>query len=98
MRLLYNVPDIKINNDFTIKSVQEFDEDDDKLYLKVAEYVPQFQRGFVCDMECNFMVVENGDTTPIDTYITTIKDLVLVHINKRVDCESIPEFEYVFYK
>lgn len=98
MKFISGVPDILVNNAFKIESVQYFDEDDDMVVLKIAEYVPQFVRGYVCDMTFTFQLI--GDCAePTDaSYCSHANDLVLVYIRKTVDIDSIPSFEYVFYK
>ena len=101
MKFIKGVPDLKIlQNDqyiFEIKSVQRFDEDEDRVILKCAEEISEFKRGFVCDMNCSF-TVEDTILKVMNMRNDTIKDLVLVYINKQSQYGYIPEFEYVFYK
>ena len=101
MQFLRNVPIIKIMNntqDFTITSLQKFDEDEDRIIIRCAEYVSNFVRGFVCDMACNFIIVEENGIDKGVKQTILIPDLVLVHIRKEVICGDVPQFEYVFYK
>ena len=48
-------------------------------------------------MNCSF-TVENTILKVMNMRNDTIKDLVLVYINKQSQYGYIPEFEYVFYK
>jgi hypothetical protein len=48
-------------------------------------------------MEYHFPLVEN-DGVEVGKRIDTIRDLVLVYINKDIQMEYAPSFEYVFYK
>lgn len=91
--------DVKINNriEHRIKSMQHLDEQDDRVYLKCAEYVPILKRGLVCDLDCNY-IVKGHSNDDIDSIKETIRDLVLVYVNKYWTTDGIPEFEYVFYK
>jgi len=65
-----------------------------------AEEVVDFKRGFVCDMECSFQLVEVNvsENNVVNERIDIIKDLVLVYINKDTQYGYVPDFEYVFYK
>jgi len=102
MDVLKGVPNIRVINskyDCQIDYVQSFDEDEDRLILRCAEYMQCFERGFICDMDCRFDIydTELGKITGESKYV--VKDLLLVHIRKRTDVDSyIPQFEYVFYK
>lgn len=98
MKFIKGVPDILVNDTFEIKTVQYFDEDEDKLILRIAEYVPQFIRGYVCDIVFSFPLIDGVTYTTDSTYCSYINDLVLVHIRKNADMDSTPQFEYVFYK
>jgi len=87
-----------VNDSFKITTVQYFNEVEDKVIIRCAEYVPQFEKGYVCDMVLKFQLVnEKGIKTDLP-YYSHSNDLVLVHIRKRVGVGEIPEFEYVFYK
>ena len=98
MKFIKGVPDILVNDTYEIKTVQCFDEDEDRVILSIAEYVPQFARGYVCDMVFSFPLID-GDTYEVgDIYCNHINDLVLVHIRKTADTDSLPQFEYIFYK
>lgn len=96
-----SVPDVKVesaNSDtFEIKSMQYLDESDDRVYLKCAEYVEQFKRGFVCDLVCEYETV-NANQEDSETQTDNIRDLVLVYVNKTYDNEYVPVFEYIFFK
>ena len=104
MKFIESVPNIKIsqNNQYIleIRSVQKFNEDENKIILKCAEEVVDFKRGFVCDMECSFQLVEVNvsKNNVVNERIDIIKDLVLVYINKDTQYGYVPDFEYVFYK
>lgn len=98
MKFIKGVPDILVNDAFEIKTVQYFDEDEDRIILRVAEYVPQFDRGYVCDMVFSFPLVERETCEVDSTYYSHANDLVLVTIRKTADIDSFPQFEYVFYK
>ena len=98
MKFIKDVPNILVNNDFEITTVQYFDEDEDRIILRFSEYAPQFLRGYVCDMTFSFSLID-GDTMKTDErYCSHAKDLVLVHIRKTADIDGLPQFEYVFYK
>ena len=98
MKFIRNVPSILVNDAFEIKTVQYFDEDEDRIILRCAEYVPQFARGYVCNMVFSFPLIDR-DTYEINSeYYSHANDLVLVHIRKNVDIDCLSQFEYVFYK
>lgn len=97
-----SVPDIRVipNHDkpaFNIDSMQYLDETDDRVYLKCAEYVGEFKRGFVCDLITYYDTV-NSDREDKESHSDTIRDLVLVYVNKTYDIEFRPVFEYIFFK
>lgn len=98
MKFIKGVPSILVNDAFKIETVQYFDEDEDRIILRVAEYVPQFARGYVCDMVFSFSLIDRDTYEEDSTYYSHANDLVLVHIRKTADMESFPQFEYVFYK
>lgn len=98
MKFIKNVPNILVNDTFKIKTVQYFDEDESSITLRCAEYVPQFVRGYVCDMAFSFSLIDRDTYEEDSTYYSHANDLVLVHIRKTADMESFPQFEYVFYK
>ena len=58
----------------------------------------ELKRGLVCDLLCEFNL--RGDDGNKKAYKKTesIKDLVLVYINKNSDRGSCALFEYIFYK
>lgn len=78
----------------SIDTIQSFYEDSSTVALKCAEYISEFVRGFVCDI---LVVMSAVDANQIRTETETIRDLVLVYIEKEYD-GSIPEFTYIFYK
>lgn len=103
MQILKDDPNIKIINEdtsFIITTIQKYDEDETEIIIQCAEYIPVFKKGFVCDMEITFNIVDTDDYNKIigaQDYIN--KNLVLVHIKKLIIFhEYIPRFEYVFYK
>ena len=98
MKFIKGVPDILVNDIFEIKTVQYFDEDEDRVILRIAEYVPQFIRGYVCDMVLSFPLIDSDTYEVNDMHCSHVNDLVLVHIRKTADMDSSPQFEYVFYK
>lgn len=98
----HSVPDVTVVSDdkgyeLNIKTMQYLDEQEDRVCLKCAEYIPIFKRGFTCNLVCHYETT-NRDQKDKEKYSDVIKDLVLVYINKSWDIESIPSFEYVFYK
>lgn len=96
-----SVPDVSVVSEkkpmFAIQSMRHLDESEDKVILKCAEYVEQFKRGFVCDLITYYNAVDKNRDNK-EEHSDTIKDLVLVHVNKYWNIEEIPEFEYVFFK
>lgn len=97
MNIVRYVPDLEINEEFDIKTVQKFIEDDHTVIVRCAEYIPQFIRGFVCDMKCEYCLVDEKGRDQ-EPFIEYLSDLVLVYIHKSCDMGSIPAFDYVFYK
>jgi len=101
MKFIKDISNIIISQNnqckFNIRSVQGFNEDENKIILKCAEDISEFKKGYVCDMEYHFPLVEN-DGVEVGKRIDTIRDLVLVYINKDIELEYAPSFEYVFYK
>ena len=98
MKYIKGVPDVLVSDTFEIKTVKSFDEDESRIVLNIAEYVPQFVRGYVCNMVFSFPLADDEDNGAVDRVCSHINDLVLVYINKSVEVTSFPEFEYVFYK
>ena len=101
MKFRTDVPDIKFMKDgklqFEVKSVQEFEELEDRVIIRFAEHVDFLKRGYVCDIECEYLIVDQNESR-IDTYKETVKDLVLVYINQKYEVASIGYVEYTFYK
>lgn len=97
MEIIRDVPEILVNEEFCIKTVRYFDEDEDKVILEAAEVIPEFKRGFTCDLACKFPT-KNPQSGKESFIIENIKDLVLVYINKSSSVDDITTFEYVFYK
>lgn len=98
MKFIKELTSILVNDEFEIKTVQYFDEDEDRVILRIAEYVPEFQRGYVCDMQFAFSLIDKEALSINDEHLSRANDLVLVHIRKTSDMDSFPQFEYVFYK
>jgi hypothetical protein len=102
MKFIKDLPNIIISqNDqymFEIRSVQKFNEDENRVILKCAEEISEFKRGYVCDMECYFRLIENEENNEVGKRVDTVRDLVLVYINKNVEFGYVSDFEYVFYK
>lgn len=103
MKIIKNyLPDIEVNpystNSFAIRSMQYFDEQDDRVIIKCAEYVDVFKRGFVCDLKLTYDVIDYPDYENVEEVNELVRDLVLVYVNKYMTIESVPEFEYIFYK
>ena len=102
MKFINGMPDIKIfQNDnymLEIKTVQKFDEDEDRIILKCAEEISEFKRGFICDMETIYIVESDNVVKELSMRNDIIKDLVLVYINKCSQFGYVTEFEYIFYK
>jgi hypothetical protein len=103
MRIVYDeVPDVVVLVNgvrlFKIDTMKYLNEQDDKVILRCAEHVKEFERGFTCDFECNYATV-NAEQEEKEEQCDDIRDLVLVHINKVWSLEDrFPQFEYVFYK
>lgn len=101
MRIPYSLPNIGVIKDdkaiCEIQSVQQYDEDDTRVYLRCAEYVDEFKRGFTCDFELEYLV-QDINVQNEEKQFDNVKDLVLVHVNKRFDIDGYLQFEYVFYK
>lgn len=102
MKFIKGLPNIIISQNnqymFEIRSVQKFNEDENKIILKCAEEIPAFKRGYVCDMGCYFELVENDENNKVGERVDVIRDLVLVYINKDIEFGYVSDFEYVFYK
>lgn len=98
MKIIKDVSNVLVNGFFEIKTVQYFDEDEDRIILRIAEYVPQFVRGYVCDMTFCFSLIDRDTYETDSAYCSHARDLVLVHIRKTADMDSFPQFEYIFYK
>lgn len=98
MKYIKSVPDILVSDTFEIKTVTSFDEDENRIILNIAEYVPQFVRGYICNMAFSFSLADNEDSGTVDSICSHINDLVLVYVNKSIEVTSFPEFEYIFYK
>ena len=83
---------------FEITSLQSFDETEDKIVITCVEYVPQFKRGFVCDLAIEFKICESEGFTIVDYKEYHYSDLVLVYTPKKYEMGSYTQFEYIFYK
>ena len=82
---------------FTIESMQELDEQDDRVYVKCAEYVDILKRGLTCDLDCSYQICDKYRNV-VEENNDVIRDLVLVYVNKYMTIDGYPEFEYVFFK
>lgn len=85
-------------NRFVIETMQNYEETEDKIIITCVEYIPQFKRGFVCNMNVEFDIydTEKNGFTNITDY--DFSNLVLVHIYKKAETGSFTQFEYIFYK
>jgi hypothetical protein len=101
MNFIKGVPIIKISQNnkylFNITTVQKFKENEDKVILQCAEDIPEFMRGYICNMDCHFKVVNENCENKYERN-SIIKDLVLVYINKDLQYNYMPSFEYIFFK
>lgn len=100
MEFVKGVPNLKVlaeDFEFDITTVQEFDEREDVIYLKCAEYVKDFKRGYVCDIAATYPLADRKGNVE-DEFTDTNYNLVLVHVNKCTEVTTLPEFEYIFYK
>lgn len=104
MEFLINVPDITVvsredeNLSFTIETVQYYDENESRIILRCAEYIPHFKRGFTCDFQLTIDIINENSDSLENKYKDKIEDLVLVYVNRCVDNASMWQYEYVFYK
>jgi hypothetical protein len=85
-------------NIFEINTIQSFEETEDKVIISCAEFVPQFIKGFVCDLDIKFRIRETDDFEIIDYTESHCYNLVLVYIPKNAEAGSYTQFEYIFYK
>lgn len=102
-KYILDLPNITIidhfnNNTYEINTVQSYEEDDDRVVLQCAEHTPYFKRGFVCDVICNFSVRDNESSITKEVRTDSIKDSVLVYINKVSRFGETTQFQYIFYK
>ena len=80
-----------------IITLQEFYETDDRVYLKCAEYVPHFVKGFTCDFDV-FYSLRSENSKDLGEVCESFEDLVLVYVNKEWRLGNYAQFEYVFFK
>lgn len=97
MEFIHGVPRIAINEKKIIDSVISLDEDKEKISVVIAQCVPEFERGFVCDVQFQYDICDT-DGCVVGGYYDTVSDLVLVYVNKKASTIEFSEFEYVFYK
>lgn len=96
------VPDVTVIprdklNFFTIESMQVFNEMEDRVILRCAEYVEEFKRGLVCDLVINFEVYDQEATNKkIENDV--VSGVVLVYVNKCFEIDGNPQYDYVFFK
>ena len=101
MKILKGLPTVTILTDtysFEIKSMQYIDEQQDKVILRCAEHVPEFIRGFTCDIALAYSVEKFNMDDILENHHELISDTVLVHINRCAELDGIVFSEYVFYK
>ena len=100
MKYIGNVSSIMVNDDFEIGSIYQFEEDGGKVMIKTYEFVPEFVRGFMCDVKVKFEVLNvEGNTSEDYKYMATYLDnLLLARINKYSSVDGITLFDYVFLK
>lgn len=102
MKVLYGIETIDViqNNDvlFTIKSGQYYDEDETRIVLRCSEYIPEFQRGFMCNFKITSSIRNCRGEYENGKYFDNADNLLLVYVNKEFDANSLPNFTYVFYK
>jgi len=101
MKILKGLPTVTILTDtysFEIKSMQYIDEQQDKVILRCAEHVPEFVRGFMCDIALAYSVEKFNMEGTIEHHHELISDPVLVYVNRCVELNGMTFSEYVFYK
>ena len=101
MNFLQDIPNISvIINDspiLNIDTVTFYKEDEKTITMSCAEYIPQFKRGFTCDMKLEFSRTNNNQVRQLNIH-DDIKNLVLVYINKDAQLGNIIDIKYIFYK
>lgn len=101
MDFIIRVPKVKvIQNGKVIRqidTIREYSDDEDRVRLECAEQIPEFKRGYICDLEVIFDVVNEG-SVKVGNHTEIIKDVLLVYINKDSGLDSMPTFENVFYR
>ena len=93
------MPTIRVFADediFIIDTMQYYYENEDRIIIKCAEYVPIFKRGLVCDLEIENELKAEDKSMQRDCY--RVNNVVLVYINRDHSVTNYPEVEYVFYK
>lgn len=98
MRFIKGLPNIVVNKDFDINTLQYLDEDEDRVILQTPEFLPKFIRGYICDMRFEYRVQDNLGNANFEKQIIHVNNLILVHIRRTLDLDGIPTIEYVFYK
>ncbi len=100
MKYIGNVSSIVVDDDFEIKAIYQFVEEDNKVIISSQEFIDEFKRGFICDMKLKFQVldVEKNVDEEYKYLATYLDDLLLIRINKYNSVDGIALFDYVFLK
>lgn len=89
---------INSKTELDISSCMSLEEDHETIKLQIAEYIPELIRGFTCDMEHRYTVIDKQGDELEREMVCLNHDLVLVYVHKYLYTAEIPQFEYIFYK
>jgi hypothetical protein len=103
MKVVRNIERIKFlaNDQVILESncISEFNEQETKVIITTPILYPELARGLCCDVMCYCTTqdIETADKQK-EAYIFQVKDVVLMHVGKKMSADSCTVFELVFYK
>jgi hypothetical protein len=98
LQLINSKTELNVDSFINISSCISFEEDEKIITIRMAEYIPELIRGFTCDIEHRYTVI-NDEGDELERELVCLNhDLVLVYIHKYLYTAEIPQFEYIFHK
>lgn len=89
--------DINNNLEITSKAIKRFDDYGEYIEIVLADHI-DINRGFICDIICDFEIVDNVDRYFKKSYTQEYKDMLLVNSRFCYSADDITERTLIFYK
>jgi len=87
------------NVDFKYRSdyVRSFDDYGEYIEIVLADHI-NIERGFICNIYCNFSTVDNIDTEYKQEVCQSYSDMLLVYSKRNFDMDGYVERVLTFYR